>query len=129
MARAQVNHRYPGLVKLAALVVAGVGLYAAREVCVPLALAGLLCFLLSQPASRPAGTQSETTASQPQAIEVKVQQPRPTGIEMLRNVVMRATSTLAMLGLVLLLTFFMLMQREDLRDRAIRLMGKSHLHL
>ncbi len=218
MAVSQANHKFPGMLKYAALIVIGVGLYAGREIFIPVALAVLLCFLLapvvtrlqkwhlprvpavllvmlllcgavvgggwliagqllqmadklpqyqqtvheklqslhskpggtfdrinhtfdsyasevesiaSQPATTQAvaATQITSSASQPEAIEVKLAPSRASGVEMLRSVIVGALSPIVTLGIVMILTLFMLIQREDLRDRAIRLMGGSQLHL
>lgn len=213
---ATVASKFPSMIKYAAMIVIAVGLYVARDICIPVALAALLCFLLSPVVSRlqkwhihripaviivmlvfcttllvggwlivgqlvqmvdrlpqfqetvhekmlslhikpggtldrlnrtfdsyaremesiasqPAPTQPSSTqvvipATEPQAIEVTLAPQRATGVQMLRTIVFSALKPIITLGLVLILTLFMLIQREDLRDRAIRLMGGSQLH-
>ncbi|WP_082520686.1 AI-2E family transporter [Rhizobium sp. Root482] len=49
-------------------------------------------------------------------------------VEVLTNLVMPLFAPLAMTGLVVVVVIFMLLEREDLRDRFIRLVGFSDLH-
>jgi predicted PurR-regulated permease PerM/methanogenic corrinoid protein MtbC1 len=84
----------------------------------------------SSPATPTEVTISTTVpASAPQetAIEVKLAKPRTTGFDILRNAALRAIGPLVTLGLVMVLTLFMLIQREDIRDRALRLIGRGQL--
>jgi len=68
------------------------------------------------------------TAQQAKPLPVEVHQPEPTPLEMLGTYVSPVLSPLAHLGIVLIVTIFVLLQREDLRDRLIRLFGSSDLH-
>jgi predicted PurR-regulated permease PerM len=54
---------------------------------------------------------------------VRVQRPAPTPLETLRQVGGPLIAPFATAGLVLVLVIFMLVQREDLRDRVLRLVG------
>jgi predicted PurR-regulated permease PerM len=54
---------------------------------------------------------------------VRVQSPAPTALETLRNVGGPLIAPFATAGLVVVLVIFMLLQREDLRDRVLRLVG------
>ncbi|HEX5077862.1 MAG TPA: AI-2E family transporter [Geminicoccaceae bacterium] len=54
---------------------------------------------------------------------VRVQQPEPTPLETLREVGVPLVAPFATAGLVVVLVIFMLIQREDLRDRVLRLVG------
>ncbi|CAM5484315.1 hypothetical protein MAUB1S_08121 [Mycolicibacterium aubagnense] len=49
-------------------------------------------------------------------------------IETLRNIIEPLIGPLAMTGLVIVIVIFMLLEREELRDRFIRLVGYSDLH-
>jgi hypothetical protein len=59
---------------------------------------------------------------------VEVHQPQPSPMEMAATYLSPVLSPLAHLGIVLIVTIFVLLQREDLRDRIIRLFGSSDLH-
>ncbi len=60
-------------------------------------------------------------------LPVEVHQPEPRGIEALFAVVKPLMAPLATTGLVVLFLFFILLQREDLRDKFIRLAGSSDI--
>ena len=61
-------------------------------------------------------------------IPVEVHQPDPTPFQLVEQVVGPVLSPLATIGIVFVVAVFVLMQREDLRDRLIRLFGSSDLH-
>ena len=87
--------------------------------------------ITSQPATPPSQpatiASSATTTSQeaPKAIEVTLAKTHASGLEILRNLMIRAIGPIATLGIVLILTLFMLIQREDLRDRRLAADGKG----
>jgi hypothetical protein len=58
---------------------------------------------------------------------VEVLQPEPKGLESLALLVRPLISPLTTTGLIILFLLFMLLGREDLRDRVVRLAGKSDL--
>ncbi|MGI4748079.1 MAG: AI-2E family transporter [Janthinobacterium lividum] len=58
---------------------------------------------------------------------VVVQQPAPTPIHLLQQVLSPIVSPLETIGIVFVVAIFILMQREDLRDRMIRLFGSDDL--
>lgn len=60
-------------------------------------------------------------------LPVEVHQPEPRGIEALIAIVKPLIGPLATTGLVVLFLFFILLQREDIRDRFIRLAGSSDI--
>lgn len=62
---------------------------------------------------------------EPMQVEM-VDSQSPGGI--LRDVVLPLLSPIATVGLVIVVVIFMLMERDDLRDRFIRLVGSSDLH-
>ncbi|MCJ2135720.1 AI-2E family transporter [Methylobacterium sp. J-026] len=85
----------------------------------------------------PAGAQGQTAppppapdqaqpAQKPVLVELISSPPGP--IEMLRTVLSPVMPPLATVGIVFVVLLFVLMQREDLRDRMIRLAGSSDLH-
>lgn len=49
-------------------------------------------------------------------------------VEILRNVIVPLVSPFATAGLIIVVVIFMLLEREDLRDRFIRLVGAGDLH-
>ncbi|CBS90153.1 AI-2E family transporter [Azospirillum lipoferum] len=82
-----------------------------------------------QPAAPPSGTTAGTTASPPrrEPVPVRLDQSDAGVFDLLRRVLGPAVTPIAMAGLVLVFTIFMLLQREDLRDRLIRLVGSGDL--
>ena len=60
-------------------------------------------------------------------IPVEVHTPAPTPLDQLQTIIGIALEPLATFGAVLLFVLFLLLQREDVRDRAIRLMGSHDL--
>ncbi|WP_243369528.1 AI-2E family transporter [Microvirga solisilvae] len=73
-------------------------------------------------------TQAEPAPAEAQPLPVEVHQPDPTPAEVARNVLLPLLAPLATMGIVFVVLVFILMQREDLRDRMIRLFGSSDLH-
>ena len=61
-------------------------------------------------------------------LPVEVRTPDPTPIELAQRFLLPLLHPIAMVGIVLIVCIFILMQREDLRDRMIRLFGSSDLH-
>lgn len=84
------------------------------------------------------GAEIQTRATESQdmaAPEVPVREPMPVEIisrtnplQTLGNLILPLISPFATAGLVIVLVVFMLLEREDLRDRFIRLVGLSDLH-
>lgn len=60
-------------------------------------------------------------------IPVEVRPPAPTPLDQLQTIIGIVLEPLATFGAVLLFVLFLLLQREDVRDRAIRLMGSHDL--
>jgi hypothetical protein len=80
-----------------------------------------------------AGTSNATQPKQPASAEpkpmpVEVHQPDPTPVELAERVIAPIVDPLSTTAIVLIVTVFVLLQREDLRDRLIRLFGSSDLH-
>ncbi|MCA1408446.1 AI-2E family transporter [Ensifer sp. IC3342] len=77
----------------------------------------------SEPQARP----SSEAQPPPKPLLVEIFSPqRP--IEILRNIVNPLVGPLATTGLIIIVVIFMLLEREDLRDRFIRLVGYGDLH-
>lgn len=82
------------------------------------------------PKSAPAPGPSRTKASAEPAspLPVEVVQPELTPLEIAQTVVGPLLQPLAMAGLVIVLVIFVLLNREELRDRVLRLAGSGDLH-
>src|ERR1700761_1277373 len=76
----------------------------------------------------PGGGAASASAHASAAVPVEVREPVPTPIELARRVVSPAISPLATAFIVFVVTIVILLQRDDLRDRAIRLFGSRDLH-
>ncbi|WP_455976127.1 AI-2E family transporter [Methylorubrum populi] len=70
----------------------------------------------------------KTEPEPPKPILVQVEERRPSPLELATAVLSPVAQPLATAGIVLVVLLFILMQREDLRDRLIRLAGSSDLH-
>jgi len=66
-----------------------------------------------------------TAGQKPMLVEVC--QPEPRGLKTIANLVRPLLSPLAMTALIVLFLIFTLLQREDLRDRFLRLAGTANL--
>lgn len=65
---------------------------------------------------------------QPRPVRVVVVPPAPSAIEIGGKILSPLLNPLASAGIILVVTIFALLQKEDLRDRAIRLLGSGDLH-
>ena len=84
---------------------------------------------LEQPAKPAAGSRTKTEPqSEQKPIPVEVHQPDPTPVELAERIIAPIVDPLSTTAIVLIVTIFVLLQREDLRDRMIRLFGSSDLH-
>ena len=72
-------------------------------------------------------TSPATPAPGQRPVLVEVRQPEPRGLESIANLVRPLLSPLAMTALVVLFLIFILLQREDIRDRFLRLAGTADL--
>jgi predicted PurR-regulated permease PerM len=70
-------------------------------------------------------TKSEGAAAAPEPVPVLIQQPEASPLQTLREVGGPLVAPIATAGLVVVFVIFMLLQREDLRDRNLRLVGAS----
>jgi predicted PurR-regulated permease PerM len=81
------------------------------------------------PAAKPTVPSVRPEAAQPAPpLPVEVHQPQPSPLEMMKTYLSPVLGPLAHLGIILVVAIFVLLQREDLRDRLIRLFGSSDLH-
>ena len=80
------------------------------------------------PAEEEGTSPLEPEAVEPEPIPVQIRQPDPTPLQLLQTIVGPLIEPLATTGIVIVFVVFMLLQREDLRDRFIRLFGTSDLH-
>ena len=76
-------------------------------------------------AARAARRQRRAGGGKP--IPVELHAPAPTPLDQLQTIIGIVLEPLATFGAVLLFVLFLLLQREDVRDRAIRLMGSHDL--
>ena len=77
----------------------------------------------------PNNTAANNTAAEPaRPLPVEVEQPGMTPLEIAETVVGPLLQPLAMAGLVIVLVIFILLEREELRDRVLRLAGAGDLH-
>ena len=63
----------------------------------------------------------------PKAVEVEVREPPPSAIEMLKLVLMPVLKPLGTAVIVVVFVVFMLVKREELRDKLIRLIGPERI--
>ncbi len=75
----------------------------------------------------PSGDTAPATALAPDPMPVEVVEEQ-SPLEMLQNLVMPLISPIATIGLVIVVVIFMLLEREDLRDRFIKLVGSNDLY-
>jgi predicted PurR-regulated permease PerM len=76
--------------------------------------------------NRPVVRSPQGTAQNPVTVEVAPTQPSP--LAMARSILGPVLGPLGTTALVLLIAIFILLQKEDLRDRLIRLFGSGDLH-
>jgi len=78
------------------------------------------------PSARAPGSIVGSNASAP-PVPVEVRQPDPGALESLRTLISPLIHPLATTGIIIIFVIFILIQREDLRNRLIRLAGSSDL--
>jgi predicted PurR-regulated permease PerM len=79
-----------------------------------------------RPEPQPSGPRTAPDA-EPDAIPVRIQQPDPRPLEVIQSIIGPLLDPLATTGIVIVFVIFILLQREDLRDRLIRLVGTHDL--
>ncbi|HSB58079.1 MAG TPA: AI-2E family transporter [Methyloceanibacter sp.] len=77
------------------------------------------------PSAAPSPGLEDKTPAKP--IPVEIAKPAPRAFEILRSVLGTVLPPLATAGIVILFVIFILLQREDLRDRLVRLAGASDM--
>ncbi|HUS17031.1 MAG TPA: AI-2E family transporter [Chloroflexia bacterium] len=75
-----------------------------------------------------AALQVPPPSEEPRPLPVEVRQPAASPLELAERVLAPVLHPLATTGIVLVVAVFVLLQREDLRDRLIRLAGATDLH-
>jgi predicted PurR-regulated permease PerM len=80
------------------------------------------------PAPAPAPAAGAPAPTEQKPIAVEVHEPDPTPAQLARRFLLPVVAPLATTGIVFVVLVFILLQREDLRDRMIRLFGSSDLH-
>ena len=63
-----------------------------------------------------------------QPVPVTVEQPAPSTLSVAKTLLMPVLEPIETIGIVIVFAIFFLMQKEDMRDRLIRLFGSSDLH-
>jgi predicted PurR-regulated permease PerM len=79
-------------------------------------------------APAPAPTSAPAQGQQQEPVPVVVTQPAPSVLDIGKSVLEPMLYPTATAGIILMVTIFALLQKEDLRDRAIRLLGSGDLH-
>jgi predicted PurR-regulated permease PerM len=74
-------------------------------------------------------TEAEANKPAERPVLVRVEEPTPSPLEMVSNIAGPLLSPIATAGLVVVFVILMLLEREDLRDRLIRLVGGGNLYL
>jgi predicted PurR-regulated permease PerM len=92
------------------------------------ALHGLDSNLGKSTDSSPAVSPSAVPPSDQTFMQVEVHEPAPGPVEILRSIVTALLPPLATTGIVIVFVVFILLQRRDLRDRFIGLIGSHDLH-
>ena len=77
------------------------------------------------PSAAPGPSLEDKNPTKP--IPVQITKPEPRAFEILQSVLGKVLPPLATAGIVILFVIFILLQREDLRDRLVRLMGASDM--
>jgi predicted PurR-regulated permease PerM len=75
--------------------------------------------------NEPAGATAEQGVT---PIPVEIQQPVPAPLEVIQKIINPLLDPLMTTGIIIIFVIFFLVQREDLRDRLIRLAGSTDLH-
>jgi predicted PurR-regulated permease PerM len=69
-----------------------------------------------------------TAEQQTTPVPVEIQQPVPAPLEVIQKIINPLLDPLMTTGIIIVFVIFFLVQREDLRDRLIRLAGSTDLH-
>jgi predicted PurR-regulated permease PerM len=82
----------------------------------------------TDPNARPAEPDPGAAPPPPPPLPVEVRAPEATPLQLAERFLAPVAHPLATVGIVFIVVIFILVQREDLRDRLIRLFGSSDLH-
>jgi predicted PurR-regulated permease PerM len=64
----------------------------------------------------------------PEPLPVEIQEPEPRPLQVIQSIIEPLVQPTATTGIVIIFVIFILLQRQDLRDRLIRLVGTHDLH-
>ena len=78
--------------------------------------------------SLPAATPATATGGERRPVLVEIAQPQPSPLHIAQTILEPVLGPLETTILVIIVTIFVLLQKEDLRDRFIRLFGSNDLH-
>jgi predicted PurR-regulated permease PerM len=70
----------------------------------------------------------DASKNEQKAIPVEMHEPEPTTVQLAQRILAPIVAPLLSTAIVFIVAIFILLQREDLRDRLIRLFGSSDLH-
>jgi predicted PurR-regulated permease PerM len=73
-------------------------------------------------------TPSASSGTEQKSMPVEVREPEPTPVQLAQRIISPIVAPLLTTAIVFIVAIFILLQREDLRDRLIRLFGSSDLH-
>ena len=73
-------------------------------------------------------TPDASAKNEQKAIPVEMHEPEPTTVQLAQRILAPIVAPLLSTAIVFIVAIFILLQREDLRDRLIRLFGSSDLH-
>jgi predicted PurR-regulated permease PerM len=85
-------------------------------------------FQTSQNRGEPSAAIQETPAPEQAPVPVQVRQPPPDALSLAKQILAPVLHPLATAAIIFIVAVFILMQRDDLRDRLIRLFGSHELH-
>ncbi|SDR45411.1 Predicted PurR-regulated permease PerM [Rhizobiales bacterium GAS113] len=80
------------------------------------------------PAQAESNRVSRDATSEQKPLPVEVHQPDPSPLQLAESVLLPIVSPLSTLAIVFIVAIFVLLQRQDLRDRLIRMFGSRDLH-
>jgi predicted PurR-regulated permease PerM len=87
-----------------------------------------LMYRLSPQPHTPPPQPKAPSGTEQKPLPVEIHQPDPTPMELAERIITPIVDPLSTTAIVLVVAVFVLLQREDLRDRLIRLFGSSDLH-
>ena len=83
---------------------------------------------LQRPPTQAPATPDASAKNEQKAIPVEMHEPEPTTVQLAQRILAPIVAPLLSTAIVFIVAIFILLQREDLRDRLIRLFGSSDLH-